>query len=33
MIFVIRNAIEMKGTGIGIFGVMKLSFLENEVTK
>jgi len=28
-----RNVIEMRGFEIGMFGVMKLSFLENEVTK
>ena len=33
VIFVIRNAMEMRGIEIGMFGVMKLSFLENEVTK
>ena len=33
VIFVIINAMEMRGIEIGIFGVMKLSFLENEVTK
>jgi len=33
VIFVIRNVIEMKGIKIVMFGVMKLSFLENEVTK
>jgi len=32
MIFVIRNAIEMEGIGIRMFGMKKLSFLENEVT-
>jgi len=31
--FFIRNAIEMKGIGIGMFGVKKLSFLANKVTK
>ena len=31
--FVIRNVMEMRGIEIGMFGVMKLSFLENEVTK
>ena len=33
VIFVSRNVIEMRGIEIGMFGVMKLSFLENEVTK
>jgi len=33
VIFVIRNVIEIRGIEIGIFGVMKVSFLENEVTK
>jgi len=33
VIFVIRNAMEMRGIEFGMFGVMKLSFLENEVTK
>ena len=33
VIFVIRNAIEMKWIGIEMFVVMKLSFLKNEVTK
>jgi len=28
-----RNVIEMRGIEIGMFGVMKLSFPENEVTK
>jgi len=31
-IFVIRNMMEMKGIEIEKFSVMKLSFLENEVT-
>ena len=33
VIFVNRNVIEMRENGIGMFGVMKLSFLYNEVTK
>jgi len=33
VIFVIRNVIEKRRIEIGIFSVMKLSFLENEVTK
>jgi anti-anti-sigma regulatory factor len=33
VIFVIRNVIKMIGVEIGMFSVMKLSFLENEVTK
>jgi len=32
VIFVIRNVIEMRGIEIEMFGVMKLSFLENDVT-
>jgi len=31
--FVIRNVMEMRGIEIGMFRVMKLGFLENEVTK
>ena len=33
VIFVIRNVIEKRRIEIGIFSVMKLSFLKNEVTK
>jgi len=33
VIFVIRNVIEKRRIEIGMFSVMKLSFLENEVTK
>jgi len=33
VIFVIRNVMKMRGIEIGMFGVMKLGFLENEVTK
>jgi len=31
--FVIRNVMQMRGIEIGMFGVIKLGFLENEVTK
>jgi len=31
VIFEVRNVMEMKGIEIGMFSVMKLSFLENEV--
>jgi len=33
VIFVVRNVIEMNGIEIGMFGVMKLSILEDEITK
>jgi len=33
VIFVIRNVIAKRRIEIGMFSVMKLSFLENEVTK
>jgi len=33
VIFMIRNMMEMKGIEIEKFSVMKLSFLENEVTE
>ena len=33
VIFVIRNVIKKRRIEIGMFSVMKLSFLENEVTK
>jgi len=33
VIYVVRNIMEMKGIEIEKFSVMKLSFLENEISK